>query len=304
MKQRRNATKKRFQSSSSRGRSLTVKENTTLLTFLFEQISDQSKSSVKKLLANRQISVNGTTTKQFDAVLVPGDEVRISYEWGRAEFHHPMLRLVWEDELLIVVDKKNGLLSMSTDRVKEKTAYHLLSDYVKEANPANKIFILHRLDRDTSGLMMFAKSRQIQQQMQADWNNVITERSYVAVVEGRPEKDTDLLTSFLMENSAMKVYVTNSADGREAITRYKVLKSNDQYSLLNLNLETGRKNQIRAQMESIGHPIAGDEKYGALSNPIKRLALHARKLCFVHPVTGEEMCFETAIPSLFNSLVK
>ena len=304
MKQRRNAAKAKFRATPSRGRLITVNENTTLLPFLFDLLKEQSKSSVKSILANRQISVNGRTTTQFDTPLAAGDEVRISFDRGKEDFHHPMLRLVWEDDYLIVVDKRNGLLSMSTDKIKEKTAYHLLSDYVKKSSPENKIFILHRLDRDPSGLMMFAKSRKVQQILQADWNEMITERSYVAVVEGKPEKETDLLTSYLVENSAMKVYVTTQGDGQEAITRYKVLKSNNQYSLLQLDLETGRKNQIRAQLESIGHPIAGDDKYGAATNPAGRLALHARKLCFIHPETHEELRFETAIPAIFNAVVK
>ena len=304
MKQRRNAAKAKFRATPSRGRLITVNENTTLLPFLFDLLKEQSKSSVKSILANRQISVNGRTTTQFDTPLAAGDEVRISFDRGKEDFHHPMLRLVWEDDYLIVVDKRNGLLSMSTDKIKEKTAYHLLSDYVKKSSPENKIFILHRLDRDTSGLMMFAKSRKVQQILQADWNEMITERSYVAVVEGKPEKETDLLTSYLMENSAMKVYVTTQGDGQEAITRYKVLKSNNQYSLLQLDLETGRKNQIRAQLESIGHPIAGDDKYGAATNPAGRLALHARKLCFIHPEIHEALRFGTAIPAIFNAVVK
>ena len=304
MKQRRYTAKAKSRSASSKGRLVTVNEDTTLLPFLFELLKEQSKSSVKSILANRQISVNGRTTTQFDTLLRSGDEVRISFQRGREDFRHPMLRLVWEDDSLIVVDKRNGLLSMATDKIKEKTAYHLLSDYVKKLDPANKIFILHRLDRDTSGLMMFAKTRKAQQILQSNWNEMITERSYVAVVEGKPAKEMDLLTSFLVENSAMKVYVSTQGDGQEAITRYKVLKSTNQYSLLQLDLETGRKNQIRAQLESIGHPIAGDVKYGAASNPAGRLALHARKLCFIHPETGEELRFETAIPSIFNAIVK
>ena len=287
-----------------RGRKVLVNEENTLLPLLFQLLKEQSKSSVKALLAHGQILVNGKITAQFDTPLMPGDEVVISYERGKVEFSNPLLNIIWEDDDLIVVNKKEGLLSVASDRVKERTAFHLLSDYVKKADPRNKIFVLHRLDRDTSGLMMFAKNPRIQKELQSNWNDAITQRTYVAVVEGRPEKDSDLLISNLVENTKMQVYVTSGDDGKEAITRYRVLNSNGNYSLLELNLETGRKNQIRAQMQSIGHSIAGDYKYGAETDPAGRLMLHARRLFFIHPATGEEMRFETRIPDKFSSIAK
>lgn len=287
-----------------RGRKVVIKEENTLLPFLFQLLNEQSKSSVKALLARGQISVNGKLTAQFDTPLKPGDEVLVSYERGKVEFSNPLLSIVWEDDELIVVNKREGLLSVSSERVKERTAYHLLSDYVKKSDPANKIFVLHRLDRDTSGLMMFAKNMRMQKELQSNWNSAITARSYVAVVEGRPEKESDLLISNLTENSRMQVYVTAEGEGKEAITRYRTLSSNGHYTLLELDLETGRKNQIRAQMQSIGNSIAGDSKYGAETDPAGRLMLHARRLFFIHPATGEEMRFETRIPTTFSSLAK
>ena len=287
-----------------RGRKVTVKEENTLLPFLFGLLNEQSKSSVKALLAHGQISVNGTVTSQFNTPLTPGDEVLISYERGKVEFNNPLLTIVWEDDDLIVVNKKEGLLSVSSTRVKERTALHLLSEYVKKTDPRNKIFVLHRLDRDTSGLMMFAKNLQVQKALQSNWNSAITARTYVAVVEGRPEKDSDLIVSNLTENAKMQVYVTAEGDGKEAITRYRLLHSNGAYSLLELDLETGRKNQIRVHASDLGHPIVGDRKYGASKSPIHRLALHARTLRFVHPVTRQVMNFELPVPSRFAGLVK
>lgn len=287
-----------------RGRRVIVKEENTLLPFLFDLLKEQSKSSVKALLSHRQILVNEKVTVQFNTPLVPGDEVMVSHERGKVEFNNPLLRIVWEDDYLIVVNKKEGLLSVSSERVKERTAFHLLSDYVKKSDPRNKIFVLHRLDRDTSGLMMFAKNQKTQKDLQSDWNASITARTYVAVVEGRPEKNTDLIVSNLVENAKMQVYVTAEGNGKEAITRYRLLHSNERYSLLELDLETGRKNQIRAQMQSIGHSIAGDYKYGAETDPTGRLMLHARRLFFIHPETGQEMRFETQIPTSFMSLAK
>ena len=288
-----------------RGRNVTIEQETTLLPFLFDLLKEQSRSSVKALLGHGQILVNQNVTTQFDTPLKPGDVVTISYERGKVAFNNQLLNIVYEDDFVIVINKKEGLLSVSTAKVRERTAYHILSDYLKKSDPRNKIFVLHRLDRETSGLMMFAKTRAVQEKMQANWNEVITQRSYVAVVEGRPEKETDLIISNLVENAKMQVYVAPAgADGKEAITRYRLLKSNNAYSLLELELETGRKNQIRAQLQSIGHSIAGDYKYGAETDPTGRLMLHARKLFFIHPTTGEEMRFETRIPDKFTSLTK
>jgi 23S rRNA pseudouridine1911/1915/1917 synthase len=286
-----------------RGRKLTVKEESTLLPFLLSILKDQSKTSVKALLHHGQIYLNKLKTTTATTPVAPGDEVFISYEKGKPEFNNPLLNIIWEDDDLIVVNKREGLLSVANAKVKERTAYNLLSTYLKKTDPRSHVFVLHRLDRDTSGLMMFAKNKQVQHTLQSDWNNMITARSYVAVVEGRPEKDSDLIVSNLTENANMQVYVTNEG-GKEAITRYRLLESNGSYSLLELDLETGRKNQIRAQMQSIGHSIAGDEKYGAETDPTGRMMLHARRLFFIHPVTGEEMRFETRIPERFINLAK
>ena len=240
-------------------------------------------------------------TTQFDTPLHAGDVVTISYNRRKVVFNNPLLNIIYEDDAVIVVNKREGLLSVSTAKVRERTAFHILSDYLKKSDPRNKLFVLHRLDRDTSGLMMFAKTRAIQEKMQSNWNEMITERTYVAVVEGRPEKNSDLITTQLKENAEARVYVV-AEGGKDAITRYNLLRTNDKYSLLELNLETGRKNQIRAQMEYIGHPIAGDYKYGAETDPTGRLMLHAQRLYFIHPETGEEMRFDTRIPDSFKSL--
>lgn len=287
---------------SSHGRKVTVSESNTLLPFLFDLLKEQSKTSVKALLAHNQIAVNGIYTTQFDTPLEPGDEVFISHDRSRrVTFNNPLLNIIWEDDFVIVVNKREGLLSVSTQKVHERTAFHILADYLKRKDPRNKLFVLHRLDRDTSGLMMFAKTRAVQEKMQSNWNEMITERTYVAVVEGRPERDSDIISTQLKENAEARVYVV-AEGGKDAITRYRVLRSNGTYSLLELNLETGRKNQIRAQMEYIGHPIAGDFKYGAETSPAGRVMLHAQKLYFIHPETGEEMKFDTRIPDAFKAI--
>jgi 23S rRNA pseudouridine1911/1915/1917 synthase len=281
-----------------------VTETHTLLPYLLGWLEGRSKTSVKALLRHGQVCVNGTPATHFSTPLNPGDEVLINHEKGHVAFHHPQLKIVWEDDDLIVVNKKDGLLSVSDSPSQERTAYFLLTQHVKKIDPRNGIFILHRLDKGTSGLMMFARNRNIREYLRANWHETVTRRSYIALIEGVPEKSSDTLVNWLAENSRMKVFCTDPRHGKEAVSHYRVLKSNATYSLLELDLETGRKNQIRAQMEYIGHPVAGDPKYGARTDPAGRLMLHARRLCFRHPATGEEMRFETPVPRQFSHLVK
>lgn len=271
-----------------------------LLLFLTETLKDKSRTTIKSLLAHRQVAINGRPVTQFDTPVHPSDEISINFDRPFNVFRHPQLRIVFEDDSLIVVDKAAGLLSMGTDTQKEKTAYRILADYVKRDNPRNKIFILHRLDRETSGLMMFAKTLSVQTKMQGDWDNAVLERKYVAVVEGQPEKESGELSSYLAENSAMNVYSTDPEHGKLAVTRYRLLRARGRYSLMELELLTGRKNQIRVHMKEFGIPVAGDKKYGARTNPANRLMLHATKLQFVHPVTRENLVFETGLPAKFK----
>ncbi len=280
-----------------------VEQEDTLLNYLLSLFGDKSRTTVKSYLAHRQVAVNGMPMTQFDAVLHAGDELTVNFKAGFSIFKHNRLRLVYEDEYILVVDKGYGLLSMSTERIKTGTAYSILSDYVKSQNPGNKLFIVHRLDRDTSGLMMFAKSKGIQEQMQHNWHNIVLERKYVAVVEGVMEQPEGVVRSYLAENAVYQVYSTdNPEEGQLAITRYKVLRGNNKFSLVELDLETGRKNQIRVHMHDLGHSIAGDRKYGAHGSPLGRVALHACKLRFAHPVTRKEMNFETPVPPRFLAI--
>lgn len=284
----------------------TVGEATTLLPYLFESITNQSRTTIKSYLTHRQVSVNNIITTQFDIQLKDGDIIRIRKGRAPLELKHPMLRIVYEDDHIIVIDKRNGLLSMATDKQREKTAYFILSDYVKLSDETNKIFILHRLDRETSGLMMFAKSEDVQSTMQKGWKELVRERRYVAVVEGSFKEKSGEIKTQLVENKNLKMYVPRDIDeGEEAITRYKVLKQGRVNSLVELELETGKKNQIRAHMEHMNCPIIGDKKYGAINpNPSGRVCLHAFLLNITHPITGEDMDFETRVPQLFLNIVQ
>ena len=287
-----------------KGQKFTVQEQDTLLPFLIKTLKGQSRTTIKSILGRGQIWVNNKITTQFNTPLNVNDTVLISDRKGRIQFNNPLINIIWEDEYLMVVNKKEGLLSVSTNREHERTAFNILSNYLKKKDSRSKLFVLHRLDKETSGLMMFAKNKGIQEDMQSQWNDVITQRSYVAVVEGQPEKPEDTIISFLKENKQMQVFTTDKESGKEAISHYKTLKAKGSYALLEIALETGRKNHIRAQMQSIGHPIAGDPKYGAETNPTGRLMLHARRLHFIHPISKEEMKFDTQIPDSFSSLVK
>ncbi|MDE5945634.1 MAG: RluA family pseudouridine synthase [Rikenella sp.] len=279
-------------------------EEGTLLPFLFARFAGRSKTTVKSYLAHRQVSVNGCITTQFDTPLRPGDRVEISFGRAREAISHPMLRIVYEDDDLIVVEKRNGLLSVATDKQIMRTAYSILSEYVKREDPRRKIFVLHRLDRETSGLMMFAKSEEVKRRVQSRWEETVVERRYFAVVEGRMEQPSGTISTYLTESRAMKVYVTNREEGKIAHTGFQVLKYSDRndVTLLELELATGRKNQIRAHMEYVGHPIVGDKKYGSKRALIGRVALHAGVLSFIHPTSGARHDFATPIPRKFTEL--
>lgn len=279
------------------------KEDTKLLEFLFASMPERKRTNVKELLKHNQVKVNDEVTTQFDMPLTPSDTVYVNLTREFPRFYNRRLKIVHEDDDIIVVNKGYGLLSMGNDKVKEGTAYSILKEYVKWVDPRQKIFIVHRLDRDTSGLMMFAKNMQAKEAMQHNWNNMVLNRTYVAVVEGNVEKDEGVIRTYLAENSKYEVYVTdNPEEGQLAVTRYKVLKRKNGYTLMELELDTGRKNQIRVHMKHIGHPIAGDRRYGAKSSPIHRLALHAQTLRFVHPITRRQMDFSTPIPASFQKM--
>lgn len=286
--------------------SFTATDEVGLLDFLITSMPERKRTAVKQLLAHNQVAVNGTPTRQYDTPLHAGSVVDVNLTREFRILSHPRLKIVYEDDYIIVVNKGYGLLSMATDTDRgAETAYSILRNHLKWLNPANRLFIVHRLDRDTSGLMMFAKTEEAKIAMQHNWNNMVLSREYVCVVEGQPESPEGIVRNYLAENSKHEMYVTDNPDeGQLAVTRYSTIKSRNGFSLLKVELDTGRKNQIRVHMASIGCPISGDRKYGGKSSPIYRLALHARTLHFAHPITRKEMRFELPIPNGFISLVR
>ncbi len=281
---------------------LKPQEPDTLLNYLYNNVRGKSKTTIKSYLKNRQISLNSMVSTQFDDAVGPGDTIIVSSERQKESMRHPMLKIVFEDEHLLVVNKKSGLLSIATDKQLIRTAYNIVSDYMKADDPSARVFVVHRLDRETSGLMIFAKNKKVQTDLQFNWNENVLERKYYAVCEGVLAKKEGVIESYLTESKSLKVYATNKEEGKLARTAFKVVKSNKDYSLLELQLETGRKNQIRAHLEYVGYPIIGDKKYGAKSNPIGRVALHAGTIVFTHPVTNEEMNFTTPVPGVFSRI--
>lgn len=285
-------------------RTWTVDEDGTILETATKILSDHSLKSVKSMLRHNQFAVNDVPYTQYNFPVKKGDKFSVNFDRSFVVFSNRRVELVYEDEDILVINKGYGLLSMGTDKIKDGTAYSIMREYVKSHNPKAHVYIVHRLDRDTSGLMMIAKTMEAKEVMQHNWNNMVINRRYVAVVEGRMENKEGVIRSYLAETSQFEVFSTDDPEkGQLAITRYKTLKVGNGYSLVEYELDTGRKNQIRVHSKEMGHPIVGDRKYGAASSPIRRLALHAMTLRFVHPITRKEMNFTTPIPASFLRLV-
>ncbi len=257
-------------------------------------LTKYNKKKVKNLLKYKCVKVNDQTISQFDYQLNIGDLVFVDSNQDN------QLEILYEDNQLIVINKPSGLLSMAGGLEKEKTAYHYVSEYLKKKNKKARVFIVHRLDRETSGVLMFAKNEEIKNLLQNNWNKLVYKRGYKAIVEGRLTKKQGTIKSYLQESKTQHVYIATK--GKLAITHYQVIKETKNNSLLSINLDTGRKNQIRVQLQSIGHSIIGDKKYGATTNPIKRLGLHADIFGFIHPQTKRKMEFEAKLPDEFISL--
>lgn len=271
-----------------------------------EKMGGMSRTSVKLMLSRRQVYVNEHIETKYNYTLKEGDTIRIQSGIAQQELQHPKLKLIYEDDYIAIVDKKEGLLTMATHREShETTAYSILKNHLKKANPRAELYTVHRLDRETSGVLMFAKTKAIQQALQENWHQVVTKRLYCALVEGCPQHTEDTITSWLTENKKSLRVSSSPTDngGQKAVTHYKVNKTNGAYSLLEVQLETGRKNQIRVHMAEIGHPVVGDKKYGKGLSSIKRIGLHAQILEFIHPVTHKKVRFESPTPKAFNTLV-
>lgn len=281
-----------------------VKEPDKLMEFLLKKMDGISRTKVKHMLANGVVSVDGERVSKFDYELQPGMTVEIGKPSAKERFYSKWLKIVYEDKYLVVIDKKEGLLTNSPTK-EQDTAQSILNDYFTVSQQRCRAHTIHRLDRDTSGLLLFAKDKKVAMMFEEDWKEKVYDRRYVAVVVGKLVPRQGKVESWLKDNKAFVTYSSPTDNGGKfAVTHYEVLISNDRYSLVDFHLETGRKNQIRVHAKDLGHPIVGDTKYGDGDNSLGRLCLHAYRLCFKHPVTGREYEFETPFPTVFEKPFK
>ncbi len=285
---------------------LSVNEPSFLLAYLFKELSSLKKTRVKQMLKFGSVQVNGEIITSHSHTLKKGDKISfLGKKEATAEREKTRLpfRIEYEDEDVMVVDKPSGLLTVSTESEKEYTLYFAVTAYVRTVQKTSRVFIVHRLDRDTSGLLVLAKNMQAKLFLQSNWDQAVKE--YTAVVEGRPRSTEGTIRSSLAEDKFRRVYKTGEKGAKESITHYRVIKSNGSYSLLELSLGTGRKNQIRVHLADEGTPVAGDYKYGAATDPIGRMALHASFLSFPHPTNVEKtLAFKSPEPSDFTALCR
>ena len=285
-------------------RQFTVPRDGPLMPFLLEVLG-QNRRAVKNLLKFGAVAVAGVIVRQFDHPLVIGDEVQVGAARSAIatdKLKHAGIVVVYEDESLIVVDKPGGLLTVATDNVKTDTLFVRLDRYLegsggaKKTSGARRAHVVHRLDKETSGLVLFAKTEAARRALQNGWSEI--EKIYLAAVIGVPAPTAGKITTFLTESKALKVYSANSAtdEGRLATTHYRLLQTRGAFSLVEVRLETGRKHQIRVHLAELGSPVAGDTRYDATLDPCERLALHAARLAFAHPVTGEMVRCESTLP--------
>jgi len=280
---------------------LIVEKEGELLDYLYNNI-DMPKKRIKQYLTHGSIFVNNNRTTQYNYKLIPGMNIVIDTD-NKNKKELPF-NILFEDEHIIVVNKPSGLLTIATAKEKDKTLYHIVREYLVSKNRNARVFIVHRLDKDTSGIVVLAKDEKTKNKLQENWNEYVSLREYVAVVHGKLKKEEDRIVQRLKETKTNLVYISRNDEGKEAITNYNVIKENDNYSELSIKIETGRKNQIRVAMATIGNPIVGDKKYGDPKDKESRLYLHANRLKMYYPEIKKDILFETPIPSEFKKLIK
>ncbi|WP_020472192.1 RluA family pseudouridine synthase [Zavarzinella formosa] len=275
-----------------------------LLLWLLDVLKPMNRTRVKQLLKFGGVSINGQSVTRHDHPVKPGDKVivlRGSPPPEETILERAGINIVHQDDALIIIDKPAGLLTVATDSEKHVTAFAILSAQL-EAIDAGRPYVVHRLDRDTSGLLVFARSPEAQETLQDNWEEVT--KTYLAITEGTPNPAEGLIDTHLAETRDLRMRISPQSEGtKRAITAYKVISTYEKYALLEVELRTGRKHQIRVHLASRGHPVIGDQVYGAKTNPANRLGLHAWKLGFDHPVTGEWLETEVPLPHVLKRIV-
>ena len=257
------------------------------------------------MLRHNQLAVNGVPSTKFDQPVSAGDQLWVNFDRSFQVFSHPRVKLVFEDNDIIVVDKGYGVLSTAAGRPSDDTVYNIVKKYARGFSDKASVYVVHRLDRDTSGLMLLTRTKQARDKLISNWNNMVIERSYIAVVEGKMEQKEGTVKSFLAENpDTFEMYSTDDRKlGRLAVTHYRVVEQGRHFAMLELKIKTGRKNQIRVHMHDLGNPVSGDRKYGGHPSPINRIALHAATLSIVHPTTGKAVTFTSPVPENFKTMI-
>ena len=279
-----------------------VTEKGYLLEFLLERVRGKSRNAVKHLLSGCQVAVDGKVVTRFDWPLEPGQVVTLLPR-SREEKAAAPFPILYQDRDLIAIDKPAGLLTVGHEGERQRTAYRLLSDTLRDGSREKKLFVVHRLDRDTSGAVLFARNEAMKRSLQENWDALVRERIYLAVTAGAPEREEGVVRSWLKETSTRVVYSAGpGSGGKEAVTRYRVLSRAGEYALVRVALDTGRKNQIRVHMADLGCPVAGDRKYGDGGGPMDRLALHAARLTLTDPRTGAPLTVAAPVPRPFLRL--
>ena len=284
---------------------LTIKEDGTLLATAAALLPDHKPTKLKSMLKHNQLAVNGVPSRQFDLAVHAGDQLWVNFDRSFQVFSHPRIKLVYEDNDIIVVDKGYGVLSTAAGKPSDDTIYNIIKRYARGFSDKANVYVVHRLDRDTSGLMLLTRTKQARDKLISNWNNMVIERKYVAVVEGDVAQPEGTIKSFLAENpDTFEMYSTDDKKvGRLAVTKYRLLKQGKRFAMVELEIKTGRKNQLRVHMQDMGNPVSGDRKYGGHPSPINRIALHATVLSFLHPITGKVVTFNSPFPDNFKKMV-
>lgn len=278
-----------------------IDTETTLLPFLLQVLAPRSRNSIKSMMKYGHVRVGGRIVRIFDTPLAPGDEMEVNLVRPFPMLRSPMMSILYEDDALIVVEKKSGLLSVGVGDPPKENAWHIVTEYLRQSKPFARSYVVHRLDQYTSGILIFAKTEDVQKRFRSAWSSYVVDRRYVAITEHVPAEREGEIATYLAQSSAMKVYSTDNPDeGKLAVTRYRVMRVSHDRAIVDVQLLTGRKNQIRVHLSEMGCPIVGDRKYGAVSNPHGRLMLHNYKLQFVHPLTKENLVFELPYPPCFR----
>ena len=284
-----------------------VKQACILFVFLQSRMTSLSRNNIKHLLSNKQVLLDGSPVSQFDFMLAKGDIVQISKQPVHKtvkEKKSDLPEIIYEDDEMVVINKPSGLLSISNEKEISKTAFRIMQDYVCLKKPKNRIYVVHRIDKETSGVLVFIKNEKLRNALQLHWNDYVKTRKYIAIVEGKMPESTGKIVTWLKKSETNLMYSSKSKQGQKSITNYKVIKDNGRFSMLEVDIDTGRKNQIRVHLKESGHTIVGDNKYGPALDPLNRLGLHAYILEFEHPFNHKIYSFKAKIPVCFNQVFK